>query len=310
MSKLTIIGAGMLGGQAAFIAAMNKVCDNIALIDVVDGLAAGKALDIVEAMPLFGSNVKVVGGTDYALCKDSDVIIITAGIARKPGMTREDLIKTNASIMASIIPHVKKNAPNSILIIVSNPVDAMVYLAYKLSGFGRKQVIGMAGVLDTTRFKAFVSEAAKADVGEIEAMVLGSHGDLMVPIISQSAIGDKHITKALKPEQVNAIVERTRKGGEEIVNLLKTGSAFFAPAASAIQMASCILSDKKEILPCLAYLEGEYGIKGMFAGVPVKLGRQGVVEVHKVSMNDDENRQLEESVAHIRKVVKSLDGIV
>jgi malate dehydrogenase len=310
MSKLTVIGAGMLGGQAAFIAAMNQVCDNIALIDVVEGLAAGKALDIQEAMPIYGSNVHVLGGTDYALCKDSDVIIITAGIARKPGMTREDLIKTNAGIMSSIIPHVKKHAPNTILVIVSNPVDAMVYLAYKLSGFDRHRVIGMAGVLDTARFKTFVAMASHADVKKIDATVLGSHGDLMVPVISQAMVSGRPLSSALKADKVSSIVERTRKGGEEIVNLLKTGSAFFAPAASAIQMASSILNDRKETLPCLAYLDGEYGIKGIFVGVPVRLGSEGISEILEVPMSDDEKKQLEGSVGHIKKVVQSLSGII
>lgn len=310
MSKLSIIGAGMLGGQAAYIAASSGICDEIALIDVVEGLAAGKALDILEAMPLSGTSTKVKGSTDYALCKDSDVIIITAGIARKPGMTREDLLKTNASIMSSIIPHIKTQAPQSVLIIVSNPVDAMVYLAHRISGFDKRKVIGMAGVLDTARFKAFVAEALQRDASDIDAMVLGSHGDLMVPIIGSCTVGRKELTSLMGKEDISKIVERTRKSGEEIVSLLKTGSAFFAPAASAVRMAEYILNDRKRALPCLAYLEGEYDVHGLFVGVPTVLGKDGVEGIIQLKLTADDEAMFRASVQHIRKVVESLNNLI
>jgi len=309
MTKLTIIGGGNLGGQVAFHAAANKIADKIVLIDIVEGLAAGKALDIKQAMPIIAEDINIIGGTDYALCKSSDVIIITAGIARRPGMTREDLLKTNAQIMMSIIPHIKEHAPQAKLIIVSNPVDAMVYLAYRLSGFEKEKVIGMAGLLDTARFKTFIAEELNAHVKEVDAMVLGSHGDLMVPLISKATVKGRPLKDIMQKDRIDAIVERTRKGGEEIVRLLKTGSAYFAPACAAVEMADSVINNRFRVLPCLAYLDGEYGVKGLFAGVPVELSRKGAV-VQCMELDCDEEEQFSESIRHIQKVVESLNKII
>ena len=304
MAKLSIIGAGNLGSQAAFYAALKGVGE-IVLVDIVEGMPQGKSLDMMEAMPIAGSSSKISGTNDYSDTKDSDVVIVTAGLPRKPGMTREDLIETNSKIIKSVIPEVVKNSPHCKLIIVTNPLDAMVYLAYKLSGFPKNRVMGMAGVLDSARFRAFVSMETGSN--NVEAMILGSHGDLMVPLLGHCKVDGKPITDVLEKEKIDAIVERTRKAGGEIVQLLKNGSAFFAPGMSAAEMAISMIKDEKKTLPCACLLEGEYGVNGLFVGVPAKLGKDGVEEVVELELNDDEKKALESSVEHIKEVTSKIE---
>jgi malate dehydrogenase len=303
MGKISFVGAGNVGSQAAFYTALKQLGD-IVLVDVVEGLADGKALDLLEAMPIAQADVKITGGSDYSLTKDSDIVVITAGIARKPGMSRDDLIDTNAKIMQSIIPEIVKNSPEGILIIVSNPLDVMVQLSYKLSGFPKNRVLGMAGVLDSARFRTFVSMELGVSVSDVEAMVLGGHGDLMVPLVKYCTVGGKKITDLLSSDKLDAIVKRVRGGGGEIVSLLKTGSAFFAPGLSTVEMIESILKDQKKILPCSVLLEGEYGIDGIFIGAPVKLGQRGAEEIVELELDEEEKRALEKSAEHIRDMVK------
>ncbi len=303
MGKISFVGAGNVGSQAAFYTALKQLGD-IVLVDVVEGLAAGKALDLLEAMPIARADVKITGGSDYSLTKDSDIVVITAGIARKPGMSRDDLIDTNAKIMQSIIPEIVKNSPEGILIIVSNPLDVMVQLSYKLCGFPKNRVLGMAGVLDSARFRTFVSLELGVSVSDVEAMVLGGHGDLMVPLVKYCTVKGEKITDLLSSDKLDAIVKRVRGGGGEIVSLLKTGSAFFAPGLSTVEMIESILKDQKKILPCSVLLEGEYGIDGIFIGVPVKLGQRGAEEIVELELDEEEKRALEKSAEHIRDMVK------
>jgi malate dehydrogenase len=303
MGKISFVGAGNVGSQAAFYTALKQLGD-IVLVDVVEGLADGKALDLLEAMPIAQADVKITGGSDYSLTKDSDIVVITAGIARKPGMSRDDLIDTNAKIMQSIIPEIVKNSPEGILIIVSNPLDVMVQLSYKLSGFPKNRVLGMAGVLDSARFRTFVSLELGVSVSDVEAMVLGGHGDLMVPLVKYCTVGGEKITDLLSSDKLDAIVKRVRGGGGEIVSLLKTGSAFFAPGLSTVEMIESILKDQKKILPCSVLLEGEYGIDGIFIGAPVKLGQRGAEEIVELELDEEEKRALEKSAEHIRDMVK------
>jgi malate dehydrogenase len=306
MSKLTIVGSGNLGSQAAFYAALKNIADEIVLVDIVEGMPQGKALDMLEAMPITGSNVKITGSNNYKSSKDSDVVIITAGLPRRPGMTREDLLETNSKIIKSVVTEVVKYSPSSKLIIVTNPLDAMVYLAYKISKFPKNRVIGMAGVLDTARFRTFIAQELNADLNKVEAVVLGSHGDLMVPLIDHCKVNGKPVKKLIPKEKLDKIIERTRKGGEEIVNLLKTGSAFFAPGLSAAQMAESIIKDKKMILPCAVLLEGEYSTNGVFVGVPAKLGKNGVEEIIELKLAQEEKKAFQQSVDHIKKVVEDI----
>lgn len=300
--KITIVGAGNVGSQAAFYSALKNLGE-IVLIDIVEGLAKGKALDISESLPVAGTDTKIIGGEDYSLTQGSDIVVITAGIARKPGMSRDDLVNTNASIMRSIIPEVARHSPNCILIIVSNPLDIMVDLAYKLSGFPKNRVLGMAGVLDTARFKAFLRDETGASANEIEAVVLGGHGDLMVPVIGSCKINGKPLGEALSKEKLDEIVKRVQNGGAEIVGLLKTGSAFFAPGLSIVEMSESILNDLEKVLPCSVLLEGEYGMDGVFAGVPARLGKNGVEKIIEIPLSPEEKKLFKKSVEHIRKMV-------
>jgi len=309
MPKITIIGAGNVGAQAAFYAAIKNLAD-IVLIDVIDGVPQGKALDIQQAMPIAGSNVKIIGSNEYALSKDSDIVVVTAGVPRKPGMTREDLIAINAKIMNSVIKEVVKYSPNTILIIVSNPLDAMVHLAYKLSGFPKERVMGMAGCLDSARFRTFIAQELSANVNEVEAMVLGSHGDFMVPIVNLCKVKGKPISSLLPPQKVDAIIERVRNGGAEIVNYLKTGSAFFAPGLAIIEMVEAILKDQHKVLPCSVLLEGEYEVNELFIGVPVKLGRKGVEKIIKLDLSEAEKKEFEKSVRKTKELVEKLGHII
>lgn len=303
--KITVVGAGNVGAQTAFYAALRNLGD-IVLVDVVEGLPQGKALDILESMPLVGNDISVIGSNSYEETKNSDIAVVTAGIARKPGMSRDDLIQINAKIMSSIVPELVKFSPNCILIIVSNPLDAMVTLAHKLSGFPRNRVIGMAGVLDSTRFRTFIAKELNVPVNDVNAMVLGGHGDSMVPIINNCTVGGKPITECMPKEKVEAIIERTKNGGGEIVALLKTGSAFFAPGVSVVEMVESIIHDKKNVLPCSVLLEGEYGVHGLFIGVPVRLGRKGAEEIVELNLSEQEKEAFNKSVEHVKSLVEKV----
>jgi len=299
-AKLTIVGAGNVGATAAHWAAAQELAD-VVLVDVVEGMPQGKALDLMQARPIMGFNVEITGANDYGPTANSQVVIITAGIARKPGMSREDLITTNKNIVAEVTRQVVAKSPEAFLIIVSNPLDAMCYVAYKVSGFPRERVMGMAGILDTARYRCFIAMELGCAVEEIQAMVLGGHGDEMVPVVSATNVSGIPLTELLPPERIAALVERTKKGGGEIVSLLKTGSAYYAPAAASVQMAAAILKDHKRVVPVSAYLDGEYGLKDMFFGVPVVLGAGGVEKIIPLKLTPEEEELLKRSAAAVAK---------
>jgi len=304
--KVTVIGAGNVGATAAMRVAEKELAD-VVVVDILEGVPAGKALDLTEAGPIEKHDSKIMGCTgDYSEVKDSDVVIVTAGIPRKPGMSRDDLLSTNMGIMESVIKEVAAIAPDSILIIVSNPLDAMCHVAYDVSGFPKNRVMGMAGVLDSARFRAFISMELNVSVENIQAFVLGGHGDSMVPLPRYSNVAGIPIPDLMSQERIDAVVERTRNGGAEIVGLLKTGSAYYAPASAAVEMTEAILKDKKKILPCAAYLEGEYGINNLFIGVPVKLGANGVEEIIQINLTDDEKKALHNSADAVQKLVDDM----
>jgi malate dehydrogenase len=298
--KITVVGAGNVGATCAHWAAAQELAD-IVLVDIVEGLPQGKALDLMQARPIFGFNVEVVGSNDYEPTRNSQVVIITAGIARKPGMSREDLINTNKNIVAEVTRQVAAKSPEAFLIVVSNPLDAMSYVAYKVSGFPKNRVMGMAGILDTARYRTFIAMELGVAVEEIQAMVLGGHGDEMVPVVSATNISGVPLTELLPAERISALVERTKKGGGEIVALLKTGSAYYAPAAAAVQMATAILKDQKRLVPVSAYLEGEYGLNDLFFGVPVILGAGGVEKIITLKLTPEEEALLKKSAAAVAK---------
>ena len=298
--KITVVGAGNVGSTCAHWAAAKELAD-VVLIDIVEGMPQGKALDLMQARPIFGFNVEVAGANDYAATKGSDVVIITAGIARKPGMSREDLINTNKNIVANVTKEVAAQSPNAFIIIVSNPLDAMCYVAYKVSGFPKNRVMGMAGILDTARYRCFIAMELGVAVDEIQAMVLGGHGDEMVPVVSATNISGVPLTDLLPLEKITALVERTKKGGGEIVALLKTGSAFYAPAAAAVQMSEAILKDQKRLVPVSAYLQGEYGLNDIFFGVPVILGTDGIERILPLKLSDREEEMLKHSAQAVAK---------
>jgi len=284
-----------------------KELADVVLLDILEGVPAGKALDLTEAGPIEKHDARIIGASgDYGQAKDSDIIIITAGIPRKPGMSRDDLLSTNMGIMASVTKEVAAVAPNAILIIVSNPLDAMCHVAYDVSGFPKNRVIGMAGVLDSARFRAFIAMELNVSVENTHAFVLGGHGDTMVPLPRYSTVAGIPITELLPKERIDALVERTRTGGAEIVGLLKTGSAYYAPSSAAVEMAEAILKDKKKILPCAACLNGEYGIHDLFIGVPVKLGENGVEQIIEIELTEAEKTALDHSAEAVRKLVEDL----
>ena len=304
--KVTIVGAGNVGATAAMRVAEKELAD-VVLVDVLEGVPAGKALDLAEAAPVEKHDSKITGTTnDYTEAKDSDIVIITAGIPRKPGMSRDDLLSTNMGIMKSVVNEIAKKAPNAILIIVSNPLDAMCHVAYEASGFPKDRVIGMAGILDSARFRAFIAMELDVSVESTHAFVLGGHGDTMVPLPRYSTVAGIPITELMSPERIEALVERTRTGGAEIVGLLKTGSAYYAPASAAVEMAEAILKDNKRILPCSVLLEGEYGINDLFIGVPVKLGARGVEEIVEISLTDGEEEALRDSAKAVQRLVEDM----
>jgi len=304
--KVTVIGAGNVGATTAMRLAEKGLAD-VALIDIVDGVPAGKALDLMEAAPIERHDMHITGATDdYGIATDSNIVIITAGIPRKPGMSRDDLLATNMGIMESVVKKVAAAAHDAVLIIVSNPLDAMCHVAYDASGFPKNRVLGMAGALDSARFRAFIAEEMNVSVEDTQAFVLGGHGDTMVPLTRYSTISGIPITELIPEERIQAIVERTRHAGAEIVGLLKTGSAFYAPASAAVEMAEAILMDKKKILPCAVYLEGEYGINDLFIGVPVKLGEKGIEQVIEIKLTDQEKQALDRSALAVKKLVDDM----
>ncbi|MCK5486161.1 MAG: malate dehydrogenase, partial [Desulfobacterales bacterium] len=303
--KVTVIGAGHVGATAAQRLAEKELCD-VVLIDIIEGVPQGKALDLAEAAPIEKHDAHLTGANVYDASADSDIVIITAGIPRKPGMSRDDLISTNAGIVKAVTQQITALSPDSILIIVSNPLDAMCHVAYESSGFSKKRVIGMAGVLDSARFRAFISMELKVSVENTHAFVLGGHGDTMVPLPRYSTVAGIPITELMSEDRIEALVDRTRNGGAEIVGLLKTGSAYYAPASAAVEMAESILKDKKKILPCAVYLEGEYGINDLFIGVPVKLGVSGAEEVIEITLTKEENAALQKSAAAVQELKEVL----
>lgn len=306
--KISVIGAGFVGSTCAHWAASKELGD-VVLLDINEGSAKGRALDLFEASPVGHFDSYVVGTSQYKDIKDSDVVIVTAGLPRKPGMSRDDLLATNSKIMKEVCHGIKEFAPNSVVIVVSNPLDAMAYVAKQTLGFPRERVIGMAGVLDSARFKAFISEELNVSVKDIQAFVLGGHGDTMVPMPRHCSIGGIPLTELLPKDKIDAIVKRTREGGAEIVGLLKTGSAYYAPSASAVQMAEAIIKDQKRILPCAAYLEGEYGVNGFFVGVLCTLGGKGLEKVMEIKLNDEEKKGLDHSIQAVHGLVDALKKV-
>ena len=301
-SKVTVVGAGNVGATAA-----QRIFDrgyaDVVLVDIVEGLPQGKALDILESGPVLGSDATIVGTNGYEETAGSDIVVITSGIARRPGMSRDDLLLTNMNIVSSVVAEVAKHSPDCVILPVTNPLDAMAQRAYQVSGFPKNRVVGMAGILDTARFRTFLAEELDVSVSSIEAYVLGGHGDTMVPVVGSTTAGGIPVANLIEAGRLEEIVQRTRDGGAEIVNYLKTGSAYYAPSASIVQMVESILFDKNEILPCTALLEGEYGINDLFVGVPVKLGASGVVEVVEFDLNDDETAALKRSADAVQELV-------
>ncbi len=303
--KVTVIGAGNVGATAAQRLAEKELCD-VVLVDIIEGVPQGKALDLAEAAPIEKHDSHLVGTNAYDASAGSDIIIITAGIPRKPGMSRDDLLTTNAGIVKKVTQEVASRSPNATLIIVSNPLDAMCHVALDASRFPKERVLGMAGVLDSARFRAFIAMELDVSVENTHAFVLGGHGDTMVPLPRYSSVAGIPITELMAPERIEALVQRTRNGGAEIVSLLKTGSAYYAPASAAVEMAESILKDKKKILPCAAYLSGEYGIKDLFIGVPVKLGAKGAEQVIEIKLTAEENAALQKSAAAVQELKNAL----
>ncbi len=300
--KVSIVGAGNVGATAAHWIASKELAD-VVLIDIMEGIPQGKALDLLQAMPVEKRDSAILGTNDYADTANSDIVIITAGIPRKPGMSRDDLLNTNYKIMQDVVGKVVKYSPNCIIIVVSNPLDAMAQAAFKLSGFCRNRVIGMAGVLDSARFRTFIAQELNVSVENVTAFVLGGHGDTMVPLPRYSTVAGIPITELIEPAKLQAIVQRTRDGGAEIVKYLKTGSAYYAPSASAVEMVEAILKDKKKILPCAVHLEGEYGINGLFVGVPVKLGANGLEQIIEIKLTAEEQAALNKSAASVKELI-------
>ncbi|MCB1198542.1 MAG: malate dehydrogenase [Deltaproteobacteria bacterium] len=307
--KITIVGAGNVGATAAHWAAA-KALGDIVLLDISEGIPQGKALDLMEAAPVEGFDVQIKGTNSYEDTKNSDVVIITAGSPRKPGMSRDDLLEINTKIVKSVTEEIVKHSPNTILIIVSNPLDAMVYVASEVSQFPKERVIGMAGVLDSARFRCFLAEALDCSVRDVNAFVMGGHGDTMVPVVGNSTMAGIPISELLPADQIAAIVDRTRNGGAEIVNLLKTGSAYYAPSISAVEMAQAIIKNEKRILPCCVKLEGEYGYEGVFVGVPVKLGGKGLEQVIEIKLDDSEKAMFAHSVNAVQELMEKVRGYI
>ena len=301
VNKITVVGAGNVGATTAQRIAEKELARQVILVDIMEGLHQGKGLDQWESAPIEGFDSRVFGTNGYDETANSEIVVITAGIARKPGMSRDDLLNTNAGIVKQVSENVKATSPDAIIIMVSNPLDVMSYVAKEVTGFPRERVLGMAGVLDTARYRSFLAEALDVSVRDIQAMVLGGHGDTMVPLISYTSVSGIPITQLMAKERLDAIVDRTRNGGAEIVKFLKTGSAYYAPSAAAVQMCEAIVRDQKRILPCAAWLEGEYGMSGLFLGVPCKLGRRGLEQILEVTLTDEEREALARSADAVRE---------
>ena len=306
--KVTVVGAGNVGATAAQRIAERDYAD-VVLVDVVEGLPQGKGLDMLESGPVLGYDSKITGTNGYAPTANSDLVVITAGIARRPGMSRDDLLKTNMGIMGAVVGEVVRYSPDSILMIVSNPLDAMVYHAHKLSGFPKERVVGMAGVLDTARMRTFIASELGVSMEDVQALVLGGHGDTMVPLVRYTTVGGIPLSEWLPQGKIDSIVQRTRDGGGEIVSLLKTGSAFYAPSAAVVQMTDAIMLDKKRILPAAAYLEGEFGTSGVFVGVPVILGAKGVEKVIDLELTPEEKAGFDNSVAAVNELMEAMSNL-
>ena len=302
-SKVTVVGAGNVGATAAQ-RIFDKGYADVVLVDIIDGLPQGKALDMLESGPVLGSDASIIGTNGYAETADSDVVVVTSGVARKPGMSRDDLLLTNMKIVTAVVQEVSSRSPACILLVVTNPLDAMAQRALQVSGFPHKRVLGMAGILDTARFRSFLATELGVSVEVVTAFVLGGHGDTMVPLVGNTTVGGTPIAKLLSKQRLYEIVQRARDGGAEIVGLLKTGSAYYAPSAAIAQMVESILFDKKQILPCTAYLEGEYGIDGLYVGVPVKLGANGVEEIVEFDLTPDEASALKKSAESVAELVE------
>jgi malate dehydrogenase len=301
VNKITVVGAGNVGATTAQRLAEKELARRVVLVDVVEGVPQGKGLDQWESAPIEGFDTRVIGTNTYDETADSEIVVVTAGIARKPGMSRDDLLNTNAGIVKQVSESIRDSSPNAIIIMVSNPLDVMSYVAKQVTGFPRERVLGMAGVLDTARYRAFLAEALDVSVRDIQAMVLGGHGDTMVPLISYTSVSGIPVTQLMSAEKLQAIVDRTRNGGAEIVKFLKTGSAYYAPSSAAVQMCEAIVHDQKRILPCAAWLEGEYGMTGLFLGVPCKLGRGGLEKIIEVELTQAEREALTKSADAVRE---------
>ena len=301
VNKITVVGAGNVGATTAQRLAEKSLARTVVMVDVAEGIPQGKGLDQWESAPIEGFDTRVIGTNGYDESAGSDIVVITAGIARKPGMSRDDLLNTNAGIVKSVCEQVRRTSPNAIIIMVSNPLDVMSWVAKEVTGFPRERVLGMAGVLDTARYRSFLAEALDVSVEDIQAMVLGGHGDTMVPLISYTTVSGIPITQLLDRKTLDAIVDRARNGGAEIVKFLKTGSAYYAPSSAAVQMCEAIVLDKRRILPCAAWLEGEYGMKGLFLGVPCKLGRNGLEKIIEVELTSAERVALGKSADAVRE---------
>lgn len=306
LSKITVVGAGNVGATAAQRLAERGLARVVVLVDVLEGVPQGKGLDLWESAPIAGFDTRVVGANDYQPAAGSELVVITAGIARKPGMSRDDLVRTNADIVKQVSQQIKQHCPDAIVIVVSNPLDVMCWVTKQVTGFPRARVMGMAGVLDTARYRAFLAEALNASVADIQAMVLGGHGDTMVPLLSYTTVAGIPITQLLERASLERIVERTRNGGAEIVRYLKTGSAYYAPSAAVTEMVDAIVLDRKRILPCAAWVEGEYGVAGVFLGVPCKLGRRGIEQIIELRLAAEEGAALKQSAEAVRQTMAAV----
>jgi malate dehydrogenase len=306
-TKITVVGAGHVGATTAQRVAELGIANEVALIDIVEGMPKGKALDLWEAAPVVGYDTRLTGGTDYGMIDGSDVVIVTAGLPRKPGMSRDDLLKKNTEIVQGVAREIAARCQDAIVLVVSNPLDVMCYVTLKTTGFDRKRVIGMAGVLDTARFRSFIALELDVSIRDVSAFVLGGHGDSMVPLPRYSTVAGIPLPHLLSEERIEALVDRTRKGGGEIVELLGSGSAFYAPSAAVVEMAEAIIRDRNRILPCAAWLQGEYGLSDVFVGVPVKLGAGGIKEIVEIELTGEEKKALHASAAHVKETMSKLN---
>ena len=306
VSKITVVGAGNVGATAAQRLAEKELASRVVLVDVIEGVPQGKALDQWESAPIEAFDTRVVGANDYGPAAGSEIVVVTAGIARKPGMSRDDLVRTNADIVKQVSQQIRQTCPEAIVLVVSNPLDVMCWVTKQVTGFPRERVLGMAGVLDTARYRAFLAEALEVSVEDIQAMVLGGHGDTMVPLVSYTTVSGIPVTQLLDRAALDQIVERTRNGGAEIVSYLKTGSAYYAPSAAVVQMVEAIVRDKQRVLPCAAWLEGEYGLSGMYCGVPCKLGRKGLERILEVELTAQERAALQKSAEAVKQTMAAV----